>query len=127
MEVVVFTRLGNQTGEGCREVFPDTGDLLVPSSNAGPGSMGLETLFDSLSFLSQDLLEHLLYTGLCCWGVAATVGERTHMDGRTFGPTRTMVDTSEDDKLGSGEGPPEMTGMGTKWGGFPIGGSMPSQ
>lgn len=46
--------------------------------------MGLEMLFDSLSFISQALLEHLLYTGLCCWGVAAIVRERTHVDGRTF-------------------------------------------
>lgn len=32
-----------------------------------------------------------------------------------------------DDKRSSGEGPPEMTWMGTEWGGFPTGGSVPSQ
>lgn len=80
--MVVFTRLGKRWGaERCSLT---QGDLLVPSSKAGPGSMGLEMLFDSLSFISQALLEHLLYTGLCCWGVAAIVRERTHMGGRTF-------------------------------------------
>lgn len=92
MEAVVFTRLGTRQVWGAERCSLTEGDLLVPSFKARPGSMGLETLFDSLSFISQALLGHLLYTGLCCWGVAATV--RTHMDGRTFwSQTRTMADT----------------------------------
>lgn len=79
--------------------------------------MGLEVLFESLSFIVQPLFEHLLYTGLStCWVVAATVGEGTHMDGTTFWPqTRTMADTQEDGKLGGEEGPPETTWVGTRW------------
>lgn len=66
VEVVVFIRLGTRQVWGAERCLLAGGGLLVPSCIGQ--YTGQQAFFDSLRFIMQPMLEHLLYTDLSVVG-----------------------------------------------------------